>query len=313
MKWLDGHCDVLWRMWEKKENPPSFYKEDSYDVTYPRILQAKVKMQWFAIFIPPTVPQGQRLKEALQQIDLFYLNIVQNKEKMVPFASVESFYTLKKDQCGAILHLEGADALEGDISNLRILAQLGVRQVGLTWNFANDLADGIWEKRNGGLTHFGYEVVREMARLNMVVDVSHLSVQGFWDVMELDDIAVVASHSNCQSICSHKRNLSDEQIKALVAKKGLIGINFIPFFLYNTSHQAKVEDIYRHIDHLCQLGGSNSIYFGSDFDGDTEKLSGLEHMGKLPLFTKSLLRLYGRKEVENWIWNNGFKFYQDHL
>lgn len=310
MNWMDGHCDVLWRMWERGKKAPSFYEEDSYDVTYPRLHRSGVKCQWFALFLPPSVPAGQRFKEALKQIDYFYTYVIGTENKMVPLTSMSDIDQLNEGQCGAILHLEGAEALEGDLTNLRTLYRLGVRQVGLTWNYANEVADGIKEERNGGLTLFGREVIAEMKRLQMVVDVSHLSVRAFWEVMEIPDLAVVASHSNCRAICHHSRNLSNEQIRALIAKGGLIGLNFIPFFVNDRDEQAKADDLYRHIDHICALGGSDHLFFGSDFDGDDQKLKDLEHMGKLPTWQKKLMALYSKKEVEKWGWANGKRFYQ---
>lgn len=310
INWMDGHCDVLWRMWEQGKKAPSFYAEDSYDVTYPRLRRAGMKCQWFALFLPPSVPAGQRFKEALAQIDIFYTYVIGREEKMVPLTSLSDIDRLDEGQCGAILHLEGAEALEGNLTHLRMLYRLGVRQMGLTWNYANEVADGIQEERGGGFTRFGRELLAEMQRLRMVVDVSHLSERAFWEVMDVPDLAVVASHSNCRAICRHPRNLTDDQIRALIAKGGLIGLNFIPFFLNDQDDRAEVDDLYRHIDHLCALGGSDHLFFGSDFDGADQKLKDLEHMGKLPTWQKKLKVRYSKKEVEKWGWANGRRFYQ---
>ncbi|SHE41239.1 membrane dipeptidase [Seinonella peptonophila] len=309
---MDGHCDVLWRMWEQKGEPASFYSEDSYDVTYSRLQKAKVRVEWFALFIPPDVPAGQRLKEILKQIDLFYLHIIGNKQKMVSISSMKEVAQLQPEQCAAFLHLEGVDGLEGELKNVRLLHRLGVRQVGLTWNHANEAADGIDEQRGGGLTNWGRALVAELARLNMILDVSHLSVQGFWEVVKMH-IPVVASHSNCQRICPHRRNLNDEQITAIIKKKGLIGLNFVPFFLNRSTENASIHDLITHIDHICSLGGQDQIYFGSDFDGSSKKLKGLEHMGKWNQLVQLMLKRYPHNWVQNWLWGNAVRFYDRYL
>ena len=144
-----------------------------------------------------------------------------------------------------------------------------MRAITLTWSNRNDIADGINEEvTGGGLTVFGRSVVAEMNRLGMLVDVSHISTKSFWDVMQVTTKPIIATHSNAKTLCSHPRNLNDEQIKAIADNDGMIGITFAGQFLEEDYNNACIESIYRHIDYMLNLvGNDDHIGFGSDFDG----------------------------------------------
>jgi membrane dipeptidase len=275
------------------------------DVSYSGLKQAGVKLQTFAIFVPPEVPASQRFDVALKQIDLFYEHVL--REGMTLITTREQLKQLPEGHVGALLNLEGAEALQGDLVHLRTLYRLGVRQIGLTWNHANEAADGVGEARNGGLTQFGRNLLKEVQRLSMIVDVSHLSLRGFWDVMEVDSLPVLASHSNARRICDHRRNLDDEQIRALIEREGLIGITFVPYFVH--PDKPSFQAILKHIEHICELGGENHLFFGSDFDGTTEKVPGLEDVTKYPDFYEFLSRYYSESLIRRWAWENAEQFY----
>ena len=162
--------------------------------------------------------------------------------------------------------IEDARALCGSLSVLRMYYELGVRAITLAWNDDNDVADGALSARGVGLTEFGKRVVQEMNRLHMIVDVSHMTPKGFWDVLSTSGAPVMASHSNCTTVCAHKRNLDDKQICALIEKQGFIGVNLYPIFLSDCG-RADRKTILVHIEHILSLGGENIIGLGSDFDG----------------------------------------------
>jgi membrane dipeptidase len=313
MRFMDGHCDVLWKIWKDPEKY-LFDAEDSpsMDVTYQRLKDGNVGLETFAIFVPSEVPKAQKLDVALKQIDYFYEKVL-SKPGMQLVRSAEDLQNSSTDTCLALLSLEGADALNGELAYLRLFYHLGVRQVGLTWNQANEVADGIGEERGGGLTQFGFQFVQEMERLRMILDVSHLSVRGFWDVVEHHSLPIIASHSNCMSICSHKRNLNNDQILALISKKGLMGITFVPSFLHRMENKARIGDIILHIEHVCELGGEDILYFGSDFDGFTVKVPGLEHIGQVNNLLRELEKHYPSRLIQKWCWENAYLFYKEHL
>ena len=139
----------------------------------------------------------------------------------------------------------------------------------LVWSNRNDIADGVNEEcSGGGLTVFGRKVVAEMNRLGMLVDVSHIAPAGFWDVIETSTKPIIATHSDAKALCSHPRNLDDKQILAINENDGLIGITFAGQFLEDDYHNACIESVYKHIDHMLNLmGNDDHLGFGSDFDG----------------------------------------------
>lgn len=312
MRSMDAHCDVLYKMWLNPER--SFYDTDSdLDVTYPNLKEAEIALQTFAVWVPAEVPVGQRFAAAIKQIDDFYEKVIQNGEKVFLVTSGEQLNECSPTRIGALLSLEGADALQGELQFLRTFYRLGVRQMGLTWNHANEVADGIKEERGGGLTRFGRQVIEEMSRLGMVLDVSHLSVKGFWEVIEHPDLPVIASHSNSRAVCPHVRNLEDEQIKALIHKNGLIGITYVPYFVHFPHTEAGIDHLIKHIEHICGLGGENHLFFGSDFDGMDDKIPHLENASQLNNLKEALLKRYPETLVKKWAWENGYQFYSKHL
>ena len=184
------------------------------------------------------------------------------------------FDLLKEDEIGALLTLEGVDAIGNDLQKLTILYELGVRSIGLTWNNANLAADGAGEKRVAGLISFGREIVEFNNHHKILTDVSHLSEKAFWDVMEEAEYPI-ASHSNAKALCNHVRNLSDEQAKMMFDKNAMIHVVYNPPFVKNKG-EVTITDLIEHIDHFCSLGGVNQIGLGSDFDGISTKILSLE-------------------------------------
>lgn len=210
---------------------------------------------------------------------------------------------LREGEIGAVLTLEGADAFGNDYMKLRHLYRLGVLSIGLTWNNANLCADGIEEPRGAGLTSFGREVVRSNNEQDVLTDVSHLSIQAFWDVMELAKHPI-ASHSNAFSICGHPRNLNDDQIKAMFEKKAMIHVVFYPPFINQDREDATIADLIKHIDYLCGLGGVQYIGFGSDFDGINSFVTGLENAWNYQNLINELLKHFKEEEVKGFASQN---------
>ena len=159
-------------------------------------------------------------------------------------------------KAATLLAIEEGGAIDGSLEALRMLYELGVRAMTLTWSNRNDIADGVNEEcSGGGLTTFGRQVVAEMNRLGMLVDVSHIATAGFWDVIETSTKPIIATHSNAKTLCSHPRNLNDDQIKAINANDGLIGITFAGQFLEEDYNNACIDSVYRHIDYMLNLFG----------------------------------------------------------
>lgn len=301
MNVIDLHCDALWKLSGAK-GKLSYESSHELDTNKKRLIEGNVKVQCFAIFIEPDVKSDEKFQAALTQIDYFHQEVLRKNKEMKHIKRWEDFETLQDGEIGAMLTLEGVDPIGNDLSKLRILYELGIMSVGLTWNYGNLAADGAKEPRGGGLTLFGKEVVKLNNENHVFTDVSHLCERSFWDCIDIADYPI-ASHSNARALCDHPRNLTDEQIKAMFAKGGLIHVVYHPHFLREDG-KATIADVVKHIDHLCSLGGVDKIGLGSDFDGIDEKVVGLEDASKTQQLIEVLLKHFTEDEVRGFAYKN---------
>lgn len=309
---FDGHCDTILEIMNHKKSLGSRTPTGHLDI--PRMQEGGVDVQFFAVFIEDIYKPDRSLKRTLQLIDCFYKEIEKNQNDILLVTNFNQIKEAnKKGKIAAILSIEGGEALEGDLGVLRVLYKLGVRLLTLTWNQRNQIADGIGESRTGsGLTEFGLKVIDEMNDLGMLIDVSHLSETGFWDVVKRSKAPIVASHSNCYALCPHLRNLKDEQIKALTDKGGVIGITFVPNFLTQEKRKTTVEDVVKHIDYLVEKVGVDYVGLGSDFDGTGSLPLGLEGVDKIPNITEELLdRGYKEKDIKKILGENFLRVFKE--
>lgn len=311
MRVIDGHCDVLYKMYTEPDI--DFTSDQRLDASLDKLKAANMRLQSFAIFLPEEI-EGPSFDLVLAYVDLFQQRIMNTGEFTFVLSKQDLQFCLSphSQKIGALLTLEGADALQGNMMYLRTLYRLGVRSVGLTWNYGNWAADGVLEPRQGGLTSKGIDCVEACNSIGLIIDISHLSEQGFWDVCNYSSKPFIASHSNVREICRHPRNLYRSQIEALIAKKGMMGITFVPPFL-NDIGEATITDILRHVDYVCSLGGKDRVAFGSDFDGIDDWVQGLEHAGKYNDLIEQLLKAFSKEEVEGFMWRNWFDFYRENL
>ena len=301
MKIFDAHCDVLYKMWM---NPQIDFTDRSLlHVNLEYLKQQKdTVIQCFAIYVPEHVTYEYRFHVSLEMVELFYEKIVNPYPEITLITTKKDIKKMKQGDIGAILTLEGCDAIGHSLTRLKTLYRLGVNAVGLTWNYANAVADGVLEERGAGLSNFGKQVVKENNRYKKWTDVSHLSEQSFWDTIEIAKYPI-ASHSNVKSIFNHKRNLNDNQIKALIERDGMIGLTFVPAFL-DQHENATTSDLLKHIDHICSLGGQFHLGFGSDFDGITHTLMDLKHFGQYDQLINTLLKYYSSDLVRRFCYDN---------
>lgn len=265
----DCHCDTLTELYNK--NASLYENEQHFDIK--RQIALGGGLQFCAIYVPTEVFRYQGgLRYTLCLLDKYNQEIKKLHENGIDVLQVrtaEDAGNVLKHKAATLLAIEEGGAIDGSLEALRCLYELGVRAMTLTWSNRNDIADGINEEATGsGLTLFGKQVVAEMNRLGMLVDVSHISTAGFWSVIETSIKPIIATHSNAKSLCSHPRNLNDEQIKALAQNGGLAGITFAGQFLEEDWRNACIESVYKHIDYMLNLiGNDDHIGFGSDFDG----------------------------------------------
>ena len=295
----DAHIDTLSKMltrgWERLADIPS----DSH-VTASKLRRSNVGVAVFALF---TEKYDARLPPHLRTLRMIDTanEIARSNPGWIELATdIKSVrHARQNGRIAMVLSIENGIAVEKDLGLLRNFHRLGVRMMSLTWNYRNRLGDGVVGSpaRRRGLTPLGRETLREMGRIGMIADVSHLSEKTFWDLMEATEQPVVASHSNAFSVCAHPRNLNDDQIRAISETGGFIGLNFCPDFL-NLERDASIGDVVNHARHIAEIGGIEVLALGSDFDGIFSTPKGLEHIGKMEKLVGALQRAgFSRKEI----------------
>ena len=266
MKLIDFHCDTILSLFLSGDE--SGLRENDLSVDIRKLRAGQVMAQFFALFIDMKKTDDPTAT-CMAMLNRYNDELKQNSDVIMP---AKSFRDIQKNDANgmisALLAIEEGGVLSSNMSKLHEFYQLGVRLITLTWNYPNEIGyPGIKaEWRNRGLTSFGRDVVGEMNRLGMIVDVSHLSDQGFFDVAELTKRPFIASHSNARAVKNHSRNLTDDMIRVLAEKGGVMGINFARNFLGN-SNTSLVVDMVRHINHIRSIGGIGVVAMGTDFDG----------------------------------------------
>ena len=313
---VDTHCDTLKcllpvftrprdSMWGDRCKVGMGVRSSMGHVDVPRLLEGGVTCQVFAVSGERSRTPSHSLRTALEMIDRFFRECDANREAMVPVTTHGEIVQAKRaGKAAAMLSIEGADVLEGSVDVLRVFHRLGVRMVGLVHSIRNELADGVADRRTGGgLSELGAQAVGELNRLGMIVDVSHLNDEGFWDVLELSRDPVIASHSNARAVCDHPRNMTDDMIRALAEKGGVMGMNFAPGFVHPS--RATLGGVVDHIDHVVELVGPGHVGLGSDFDGIPSTPVGLEDVTRIPAITEELVRRgYGEDDVRKILGGN---------
>lgn len=277
----DAHCDTLYNITVHN------YAPEDCTVTMQRLKDGNVGIQTFAMFTsfrrPDPCADGKAMKELYKKLPLPRLD-----GKLPDNPPSES---------SAVFSCEGGEAFRGSIDILREFDDdVHMRLIALTWNYENELGMPAKLDATTGLKPAGFEFLREMDARGIAADVSHLNEAGFWDVMEKAQVAPIASHSNCRWLCDHFRNLTRDQVKAMIDRKGFIGINFYSDFLA-LDRAATLDDVLRHIDAICEMGGEDIIGFGSDFDGIDAWPEGLSNPADFPSLIE-LLRSHGYKQEQ---------------
>jgi membrane dipeptidase len=306
---IDGHTDYLLSLLETGRD--FLAESDCGHVDLPRARRGHIAAMFSAVFIRDAYLPEQSLMRTLRAVDRLLQTIAASGGAMQLVTTVSELeHCLRTGTFGAILHFEGAEAIDPEFAVLRLAYGFGLRSLGLTWSRPNIYAEGVGtDDRARGLTNLGRALVRACNELGVLIDVSHLNDAGFWDVIEWSTQPVVASHSNCRALCPVPRNLTDEQIRALAAKGGLVGMNFHVGFLRPGAERPEdvsLGDVIAHIDHVAGLVGIDYVAFGSDFDGATMPHD-LPDAAALPRLIEALYR-HGYDDAavrkicfENWL------------
>lgn len=297
MRFFDLHCDTAGECFKTG----SALRSNSLHVSLERARCIEKYTQVFAIWLDDVLTGEDAVSYFYSAAECFNKELEANSAEISPYPG--------DSPVNAILSAEGGSAVGSDISGLERLYDSGVRLMTLTWNGNNAIAGGAFS--SGGLTQFGKQVVKRMNALGMVVDVSHLNRDSFWETAAATDYPFIASHSNLDisdNFAAHARNLTSEQAKEIIARDGLIGINFCRDFI-ETKTERGFEAVYRQIYELSLLGGEKCTAFGSDFDGCemAEELAGIEKT--IQLYSYLLSRDIPRETLDGIFFGNADRFF----
>lgn len=308
---IDLHCDTLSRLYDNGES----LDQNTGHVDLQKMSHASYGAQFFAIFLD-TLKTPFPYRRCLNILDLFHHELEKNSE-ILAFAG--DFQTYEKNRragkISAFLTIEDSAILGRRLERLAAVYTRGVRLITLTWNHPNAVGfpGGPPDPNASGLTSFGFDFLAEMNRLKMVVDVSHLSDAGFWDVVRQATAPFIASHSNARALCAHPRNVNDEMIRAIAAAGGVIGVNFYRPFLTDRP-SATLDDLTAHIGHIVRVGGLEAAAIGSDFDGMDECPGGLSHAGQMENLWHALIRAgFSEEAAEHIFYKNSARVIRDVL
>ena len=327
MKIADMHCDTISKIWEsrKGECPQKLY-QNSLHMDILKMKAAGYLVQNFALYID-LEKELDPFACVLELTDVFYNEMAENKNDI---SIVKTYSDIleneKRGKLSALMTIEEGGCCQGELKNLETLYNLGARMMTLTWKYQNELASPNMEHddkddkgflvfdNTQGLTKKGFAFIERMEELGMIIDVSHLSDKGFWDIAKNTKRPFVASHSNARSLCGHYRNLTDDMIRAIADRGGVMGLNFYGNFLNETNDSnSKVSLIAAHARHIINVGGSECIGLGSDFDGidGTLEIQDCSQMQKL--VEEFERQHFTKEEIENILYRNVMKVYQEML
>lgn len=324
MKVLDMHCDTITRLYE--EYPNESLLENTGHIDLKKMQKGDYLLQNFAMF----TNLGNTSKPFLkvnQYINYYYQEIEKYPDLIQPVYCYQDILD-HRDQgiMSSMLTLEEGAVIEDDLSLLQHYYRLGVRMITLTWNYKNGIGhpnfshakcyeDTLKINTKDGLTPFGIRYIQEMERLGIIIDVSHLSDAGFYDVLNNTTKPFVASHSNARHLCKAARNMSDDMILKLAKRGGVMGINFYGNFLVDGDGHCKscIEDMVKHILYIKDLAGIDCIGLGSDFDGINSELE-MKDASYYQLLYGALVKAgLSEEEIEKIFYKNVLRVYKEIL
>ncbi len=320
MRIVDLHCDTIEQLYEGR----SLDGLENSHINLEKLRQGETLAQCFAIFVPThdaAARHGIR-EDAFgyfqRAYDAYRRELTVCAEKLAPALTVADI--LKNESQGkvsAILTVEDGVTLDGKIENVDEYGKKGVRMVALTWNYENSLgypqsADP--EKHALGLKPFGKDCVRRMNELGIAVDVSHLSEGGFWDVARTSTKPFIASHSCCRALCDIGRNLTDQQLRAVAESGGVVGLNYCNVFLHPVADRedrfTAISELLRHLTHMIDVAGTDSVALGSDYDGIGSVLEWGDVSGQQKL-VQAIVSRFGFDTAEKITHKNALRAFRD--
>lgn len=313
LKYFDLHCDTLYECYEMGKS----LRENDLFIDREKVSGFERYIQFFALFCgsrpPKLIPDRRSLLDlpVEDRLDAM-LNTAREQFRLnrdwLYLCVCEDDTWVRPDCACAFLSIEGADLLCSD-ADIQRAYDAGVRMVTLSWNGRNPYACGAATDNDSGLTIQGRKLVRKLVKTGIILDVSHLSDAGFWDVAAETEAPFAATHSNSRKVCPHYRNLTDLQFLEILRRGGLVGINLYNPFLRNDGQPAVLADAVRHIEHFCELGGREILAIGADFDGCDDLPEGIHSAADIEKLAEELLRLnYPQSTVDGLFFENAYHF-----
>jgi membrane dipeptidase len=316
---IDGHNDLPWEIRNKAGG--TFEKADisqaqpQFHTDIPRLHQGGVKGQFWSVYVPAeTTLTGDALLKTLEQIAIVRSMMARYPETFELASTADDLERIARSgKVASMMGVEGGYSIEESLENLNRYYAMGVRYMTLTHSKNLSWADSATDEENlGGLSEFGEEVIREMNRLGMLVDLSHVSAKTMTHALRITKAPVIFSHSSARALTDHPRNVPDDVLKLLPKNGGVVMMNFYSAYIAPTETLKEdpkalgtLADVCNHIEHIIKTAGIDHVGIGSDFDGVPRLPVGLEDVSTYPRITQELLnRGYGKKDIHKILGGN---------
>lgn len=311
---IDGHNDLPWQLRKQFNNELNKVDLNTLSTTHtniPKIRTGKLGAQFWSAYVPCDTQYKDAVRQTLEQIDVVH-RMCQKYPDTFMFATSSQDITdaFKMNKTASLIGVEGGHSIDSSLGTLRTMYHLGVRYLTLTHSCNTPWADnwlvdeGSHPAEHNGLSQFGKQVIKEMNRLGMLIDLAHVTESVMNQVLDLSEAPVIFSHSSAYEICRHKRNVPNDVLRRVSQKKGIVMVNFYNDYV-TCSKTANLSDVADHFDHIKKEGGAEILGFGGDYDGVTRLPEGLEDVSKVPALVAELLRRgWTDKDVKDALGNN---------
>ena len=305
MDFFDLHCDTTTYAMKRERD----FTDERLAIHFPIPQELCRHTQCFAIFTPDSYRGTDAVEYYNKALQYFQDQCEKFSDYLEPVKEFRDIDQItQKGKTAAILTVEGGCVIDGSLERLHKISEDGVKMMTLTWNGENEIGFGAPTPEKG-LKPFGFDVIKEMERIGMTIDIAHLSDQGIDDVFKTVNGTLVSSHSNLRSCCNHHRNLTEEQFTEIVHRRGLVGINFYKAFLNDEEDKATLNDVVRHIERMLELGGEDTICMGSDYDG-CDVVDGIKTLNDIGNLHRKLKESgFSEAILSKLFWGNAYRFF----
>lgn len=300
ISYFDGHCDTIYRCLHTGQE----LRENDGHVDLQRSRGFEHYVQVFALFSSLNDAPAPELPEELEKLHETYRRELEKNSDWIVHCrnAVEIRQAKQAGKSSALLSIEGGELLGCDPQKIEVAQAWGVQWINPTWNFANALSGSHSAQPRRGLSDVGREFVRTAQQAGILIDVSHLSPKGFWDLVDITERPIIASHSNSRAVFPHSRGLDDDQFRAIAASGGAVGMNFYGDFI---GREPDMNSLIDHIEHYLSMNGEKTVALGGDLDGCDVTFPGMEGIQSVPKLWKALeARGYPRTLLEDIFYRN---------